>query len=235
MSKAYLTIDDGPTKDTKAYIDFLNSKDITPIMFFCGEKIRESREDGIYAIQNGAIIGNHTYTHPHFSKLDLEECISEIERQEEQIDLLYKDAGVPRKYKLFRFPYADKGGKNKKALQEYLINNGFSRIDDSQITSEWYNHHEFYKDYDVFFTFDCQEYRLQQNDGFTREDIFKGIRNENPKTGGVLLASNAQNIFVIHDHPQTDDIYPNYFYEIINHVLDNGVEFIKPKFITIEN
>lgn len=232
MSSAYLTIDDGPTKNTKAYIDFLNSKDITPIMFFWGEKIRKSREEGIYAIQNGAIIGNHTYTHPHCSKLDLDECISEIERQEEQIDLLYKDAGVIRKYKIFRFPYADKGGKNKKALQEYLKKNGFSRINDTEITSDWYNERELNKDYDVFFTFDCQEYRLQHNDEFTCEDIFKAIHNENQKTGGVLIVPNVQNIFVIHDHPQTDEIYPNYFYEIINHILDNGVEFIKPKFIT---
>jgi peptidoglycan/xylan/chitin deacetylase (PgdA/CDA1 family) len=90
MSKAYLTIDDGPTKNTRAFIDFLISKNITPIMFFYGEQICKERENGIYAIQKGAVIGNHSYTHPHFSELNLDECISEIECQEDQIDCYTK-------------------------------------------------------------------------------------------------------------------------------------------------
>lgn len=232
MSKVYLTIDDGPTKNTKELIDFLNIKNITPIMFFWGERISEAREYGIYAIKNGAIIGNHSYTHPHFSELDLDESIFEIERQEEQIDLLYRDAGVPRKYKLFRFPYGDKGGKNKNDLQEYLKKNGFSRIDDTEIKCNSYIEAELNKDYDILWTFDCQEYRLQYDAEFTCDDIYNAIHDDNPKTGGSLLAPNLQNILLIHDHPQTNEIYSNYFYEIINHVMDNGVQFIEPKFIS---
>jgi len=235
MSKAYLTIDDGPTKNTKAFTDFLMSKDITPIMFFYGEQISEERENGIYAIQNGAIIGNHSYTHPHFSELDLDECISEIERQEEQIDLLYKDAGVTRKYKLFRFPYGDKGGKNKNILQEYLANNGFSRIDDTEIKYEWYQENKLNKDYDIFWTFDFTEYKLEYDNEFTYDSILDLINGDKPKTGGPLLGQNINNIVLIHDHEKTEEVSPNYFYNIINYVLDRGVEFVKPKFISPKN
>jgi len=231
MNRAYLTIDDGPTKNTKGFIDFLISKNITPIMFFYGEKIRKEKETGIYAIRNGAIIGNHSYTHRHFSELDLAECISEIERQEEQIDLLYKAAGMPRKYKLLRFPYGDKGGKNKNALQEYLAKNGFSRINDSQIKYDWYNENRLNKDYDVFWTFDFGEYQLEYNNGFTYNHILNQIHNDKPKLGGPLLAENAYNIVLIHDHEKTEEVYPDYFYKIINYVIDSGVEFIKPDFI----
>ncbi|MDR3594055.1 polysaccharide deacetylase family protein [Clostridium sp.] len=235
MSKAYLTIDDGPTKNTKALMDFLISKNITPIMFFCGEQISKERENGIYAIQNGAIIGNHSYTHPSFSELDLDKCIAEIERQEEQIDLLYKDAGVLRKYKLIRFPYGDKGGKNKNALQEYFSKNGFSRIDATEINYDWYYEKGLNTDYDVLWTFDFTEYKLEYGNGFTYNNILNLIDDDKPETGGSLLAPNTHNIVLIHDHEKTEEICPNYFYNIINYVLDKGVEFIKPKFIIPEN
>ncbi|ADL50261.1 polysaccharide deacetylase family protein [Clostridium cellulovorans] len=231
MSKAYLTIDDGPTKNTKGIIDFLNSKNIKPLMFFVGENICKNRDIGIYAIQNGAIIGNHSYSHPEFSNLSLDECISEIERQEEQVNLLYKDAGVTREYKLFRFPYGDKGGKNKDALQKYFREHGFSRIDDSEIKYDWYHENNLNTDYDVLWTFDFAEYMLEYEPGFTYDTILSRINDVNPKIGGSLFASNVHNIILIHDHEETDAVCPNYFYNLINYVLEKGVEFVNPKFI----
>lgn len=231
MSKAYLTIDDGPTKNTKGIIDFLNGKEITPIMFFYGEQINKAKEEGIYAIQNGAIIGNHSFSHPHFSDIEFEESISEIERQEEQIDLLYKSAGVDRKYKLFRFPYGDKGGKNQKALQEYLASHGFCRINDIPIDYDWYHKANLDKDYDVLWTFNFCEYQLTHNIGFTYDDILKKINDDNPETGGPLLAPNVHNIILIHDHENTEELRAGYFFELINYVLDKGVEFVKPMFM----
>jgi peptidoglycan/xylan/chitin deacetylase (PgdA/CDA1 family) len=231
MSKAYLTIDDGPTKNTKAIMDFLISKNIIPIMFFDGIQIIKAREQGIYAIQKGAIVGNHSFTHPHFSDLDLDESICEIELQQEQIDLLYKDAGVIRKYKLFRFPYGDKGGKNKNALQEYLKKSGFSKFDDSKIKYPWYYDEGLDKDIDIFWTFDFLEYKLASCES-TFAHILNKINDMNPKKGGILLKPDEYNIVLIHDHEDTEEVYPNYFNKIINYVLYHGVEFIKPEFIT---
>lgn len=232
MSKAYLTIDDGPTKNTRKIIDFLNGKDITPIMFFYGEQIKREREAGIYAIQQGAIIGNHSYSHKHFSELDLNECISEIERQEEIIDSLYRDAGVERKYKLMRFPYGDKGGKNKDALQKYLKEHGFCRIDDTVITYDWYAENKLNTDIDVLWTFDFTEYKMEYDKKFNLDDILNKINDGNPKVGGALIGQDdVHNIVLIHDHEKTDEICKNYFVKLINYVLDCGVKFVKPKFL----
>ena len=233
MSKAYLTIDDGPTKNIKKIIDFLNSKYITPIMLFYGEQINKERQAGIYAIQHGAIVGNHSYSHKHFSELSYDECIMEIEKQEEMINSLYKEAGVERKYKVMRFPFGDKGGQNKDALQEYLKRHGFSRFDDSEITYDWYTENKLNTDFDLLWTFDFTEYQMEYNNGFKYEDILKRIHNDKPEYGGALLGEDhVYNIILIHDHEKTESVCEEYFTKLINYVIDNGVEFIKPNFIS---
>jgi peptidoglycan/xylan/chitin deacetylase (PgdA/CDA1 family) len=232
MSTAYLTIDDGPTRNTKQYLDFLLDKGIIPVMFFWGDRIKEARENGIYAIQHGAIIGNHTDTHPHFSSIPLKQCIEEIERQEEAINSLYEEAGVKREYKLFRFPYGDKGGENKEALQEYLKSHGFCKLDYRPITYDWYYGSKLDRDYDTLWTFDFEEYRLQYDNSFSYDMILDRIDLVNPKNGGSLPDPNAHNILLIHDHPQTDAIVPGYFTNLINRAIKAGVTFVKPKFIS---
>ena len=70
MKKAILTIDDVPSNNTKAIVDYLNEKDITVVMFVVGEWLEKKPENAIYALQHGMILGNHSYTHPQFSSLD---------------------------------------------------------------------------------------------------------------------------------------------------------------------
>ena len=231
MSKAYLTIDDGPTVNTRQYLDFLLGKGITPVMFFWGDRIKEARDNGIYAIRHGAIVGNHSTTHPHFSTLPLKQCIEEIELQEEAIDSLYEEAGVKREYKLFRFPYGDKGGENKEALQEYLKSHGFCKIDYRPITYDWYYENKLDQDYDTLWTFDFEEYRLQYDKSFSYNKILNHIAEAHPENGGSLTDPNAHNILLIHDHPQTDAIVPGYFTDLINHAIEAGVTFVKPELI----
>ncbi len=237
MSTAYLTIDDGPTKNTKQLLDFLLGKNIIPIMFFWGDRIKEARENGIYAIQHGAYIGNHTCTHPRFSSIPLEQCIKEIEDQEAAINSLYEEAGVKREYKIFRFPYGDKGGdigdEKRDALQKYLASHGFCKPDYSLVTYDWYFEEKLDRDYDTFWTFDYEEYRLQYDSDFSYPMIMDRIADPEPLQKGTLQDPKAHNIILIHDHPQTDDIVPGYFYDIIHRTLDAGVTFLQPQFVTI--
>lgn len=231
MSTAYLTIDDGPTKNTNQIIDYLLGKNITPVMFFWGDRLEEARDNAIYALQHGALIGNHSYTHPHFSSISLEQGIEEIERMEEALNGLYQEAGVKREHKFFRFPYGDKGGENKEALQEYLASHGFSKLDYSLITYDWYFDNKLDKDYDTLWTFDFEEYRLQYDKAFSYQMIIDHIANPKPVNGGSLQDKGAHNILLIHDHPQTDAIVPGYFYELIDRTLAAGVTFLKPQFV----
>ena len=92
----YLTIDDGPTENTKHHVSYLNSRSIPAIMFFLGTNIVQQRDAAIHAVKHGIIIGNHSYSHPRFSELSLDEAIKEIQRQEKLIDQLYEASGCKR-------------------------------------------------------------------------------------------------------------------------------------------
>ncbi|MDD6473305.1 MAG: polysaccharide deacetylase family protein, partial [Bacteroidales bacterium] len=96
MSTAILTIDDIASGNTPAIVDYLNSRRITAVMFAVGVNVEKFYEEAIYALRNGMIVGNHSYSHPAFSKLTLEEAIADIERNEEVLNQLYRDAGVER-------------------------------------------------------------------------------------------------------------------------------------------
>lgn len=229
MSKAYLTIDDSSTVNTPRIIDYLRERGITPIVFAVGQRVETHWDEALYAVKKEAIIGNHSYSHPHFSELTLQECIREIEKQENILDRLYQTAGVERKYKLLRFPYGDKSGKNKEDLQRYLRKNHFTKIDDLRIRFDWYK--EYASDTDVFWTFDFGEYMLRENSGFTYESIVQRIHDDHPPAGGALLEKNAYHIVLIHDHIETEKAMPNYFERIIDYAVASGVEFITPQFI----
>lgn len=137
--KAYLTIDDSPTKETDALVDWLVANDV-PATFFCigsaykdmhieCEGIEQNPGPIQRAIDKGFLIGNHTYTHRRASELSYDEVVAEIEKTELIIDGLYKNAGKARPVKLMRFPHIDRGaggwivdydaaGDHKPALME---------------------------------------------------------------------------------------------------------------------
>ena len=88
---------------------------------------------------------------------------------------LYKDAGVERKYRPFRFPYGDKGGVNKDAYQKYFRENGFSKLDDREISLKYWAEEKLDKDIDTFWTFDFAEYGIRKGSDFTENDVMNRI------------------------------------------------------------
>ena len=84
MIKALLTIDDIASKNTPQIVDYLVSKGITALMFAWGENVEKNPDEAEYALKNGMVIGNHSYSHPFFSKLSFDECVTEIEKCEEE-------------------------------------------------------------------------------------------------------------------------------------------------------
>ena len=133
MNSALLTIDDIASKNTPAIVDYLKEKGIKPIFFATGENVERYYEEALYVIKNGMIVGNHSYSHPAFSSLTWEECLEEIEKCEAVLNTLYCDGGVERVFRPFRFPYGDKGGANKDALQNYFKEKGFHKVNDTHI------------------------------------------------------------------------------------------------------
>ena len=236
MSNFYLTIDDGPSKDTVKKLKFFETHNIRAIWFCLGKNLEQYPDIAIELIKKGHIIGNHSYSHPFFSKTGLDKCRNEIIKTEKIIDRLYKKANVVRPVKLFRFPYGDQGhfedGKpsdnpkkitHKAKLQKLLKNLGFQpgsfpRIEYKGIYS---NQPE---DLDWLWSYDIKEWSIGNTGGFklTHEQI-----KENLKTYLKTYSKNKNQIILIHDH----DRKAKYFYNLIRTFLKSKVRFVLPKFI----
>jgi peptidoglycan/xylan/chitin deacetylase (PgdA/CDA1 family) len=113
---AYLTIDDAPSPDFLNKLNFLDAKGIRAVWFCQGNYMEQRPEMMLEAIRRGYIIGNHSYSHPHFSDLSLDQCYAEIRATHAIIDELYQRSGVARPHYFFRFPYGDKGDSLNDAL-----------------------------------------------------------------------------------------------------------------------
>ncbi|MEK6757877.1 MAG: polysaccharide deacetylase family protein [Nanoarchaeota archaeon] len=218
---AYLTIDDAPSKDFRKKIDYLSLKNIPAIIFCEGGCIKKRPKEVIYAIRKGFIIGNHSYNHQHFSKIPLKECFEEIKKTNELIEEIYKKSKIKRPIKLFRFPYGDRGGKNKKKLEEYLKFLGYKQPRFEKINYFWYKFGRFHKHPDIFWTFNIKEYEIGKKK-FGNQTI-DSIYNLIDKS--YRLKSSSRDIILIHDHHDTT----KYFNSLINRLLKKGIKFKMPQ------
>lgn len=230
MIHAILTIDDIASRNTPAIVDYLNEKGITALMFAVGENVERYYENAVYALQHGMIVGNHSYSHPAFSEITFEEAKAEIEKNEAVLDRLYKDAGVERKYRPFRFPYGNKGGANKEKLQAYFREKGFNKLKDDKIPYPYWKEVGLDKDIDTFWTFDFAEYNIRPNSGFTVEDVWNRIYGKDPGVGVKLLEDGGYHFLLLHAHDETDEMVPGYYKQFIDCLLENGVTFDVPAF-----
>lgn len=231
--KSYLTIDDITSKNTKALVDYLCAKGIQAVLFAWGERIEEYYDVAIYALKKGMIIGNHSYSHPNFSALSIEDGIAEIEKCEEIIDKLYIDAGIARPCKLYRFPYGDKGGVNKEVYQEYLKKKGFCKLDDRDINMPWWNEHGLDKDIDTFWTFEFEEYNIRPGSDFTKEDVMALIDEYFGEIENGTIDRASRQFILIHDHDETEELVPGYYKLFIDEVISRGVSFDSPAFVIV--
>ncbi len=231
MNSALLTIDDFSSKNTPAIVEYLKEKGIKAIFFATGQNVEQYYEEALFAVKNGMIVGNHSYSHPAFSTLTINECIDEIEKCEKVLERLYKDSGVDRIYKPFRFPYGDKGGDNKDALQKYFKENGFHKVDDTHIEYQWWKENHLNTDIDTFWTFDFEEYVIRPGSDFTKEFVWQKMHDTNPKSGAVLFEENNRHIILLHAHDETEQMLPEYYKLFIEHLLENGLVFDEPRFL----
>lgn len=230
MNSAILTIDDFASKNTPAIVDYLQEKRIKPIFFATGQNVERHYEEALYAVRKGMIVGNHSYSHPAFSSLSVEACFAEIENCEKVLEKLYRDSGVERTYRPFRFPYGDKGGEHKAALQEYLKEHGFHKVDDTHLCYPWWKENGLDQDIDTFWTFDFAEYNMHLNPDFTKESVWERMHDKKPENGAALFGENNRHILLLHAHDETEEILPGYYKLFIDHLLENGVTFEEPGF-----
>ena len=231
MNTVLLTIDDIASRNTPSIVDELCARGITAVMFAVGMNVERFWNEAVYAVQKGMIVGNHSYSHPAFSELTVEEAIADIEKCEAVLNRLYQDAGVVRVYRPFRFPYGDKGGENKDALQKYLAERHFDKVDDRHIPYAWWREYDLDKDIDTLWTFDFEEYRIQYDPTFTQESIWDKTQDNNPISGAALFGENQRHILLMHAFDETDAVWPGYYRHLLDYLQENGVTFDKPAFI----
>lgn len=93
-----LTFDDGPYNAVTSHIlDVLEENGVCATFFVLGSRI-EGREDLLERMEElGCEVGNHTFSHLDLTRLNREECLSELARTDDEIRrVLGHDAAVVR-------------------------------------------------------------------------------------------------------------------------------------------
>lgn len=250
MKKAYLTIDDAPSRDFAGKMEFLHRRGI-PALFFCeGRYIQQRERELCVAIERGFLIGNHSFGHPRFSDLSLEECKREILHTDELIDYLYRRMGQQRPAKYFRFPYLDGGGNAGSAmyagrggpaselyryeedgryreLQKYLWELGYRQPQFEGIDLKYFSDQYLLTSVDVRCTYDQAEYWLHKTDApcglSTEAAILARIEEDLPYEGRSLNCEDTVDIVLVHDHEHTTHLW----YRIMERYIEKGIQFMR--------
>lgn len=230
---AYLTIDDAPSLTMEKKLDYLLSKQIPAIWFCCGNFMEERPDVIIRAIREGFVLGNHSYDHPHFSNLNLQECFSQIKRTDEIINALYKKAGIKRPAHYFRFPYGNKGDEagaaHKQALQDYLRQLGYTHPSWENITYHYYRARGLHEDVDWYWTYDTVDWAIASDKPhlFGIDSLEKALARmdeDEPEGGRGLNSGSSAEIVLMHDHLEIADC----FEPLVERLLAKGLRFVLP-------
>ncbi len=243
---AYLTIDDSPSNDMKRKVDFLFKKRI-PAIWLCRGELLEKRQAVVaYAIRKGFVIGNHSYDHPRFSEIPLEESFRQIRVTDELIEAAYRKARTERPTKIFRFPWGDKGSgsyfrrrgfypirKNPEhmtAIQNFLKKLGYKQPRFEGINYDWFNEAKLMNDVDVYYTYDTMDWVVllkKPKYGINGlDDILERMDEDVPRRGRGLNSAGSNEIILLHDLSETAHM----FEPIIEKLLDKGLDFGQPRF-----
>ena len=127
--KIALTFDDGPhPRNTPKILDILAGYGIKATFFEVGENVELYPEVSRRVVAEGHEIGNHTYSHPHLTKIDYCSLSCEVERCEKVIT---ETTGV--KPTLFRPPEGVVDANVRKVAE----NEGYSIIVWTVDTRDW--------------------------------------------------------------------------------------------------
>jgi peptidoglycan-N-acetylglucosamine deacetylase len=248
MKHAYLTIDDAPSADFLAKVQLLGRRGI-PALFFCiGERIEARFEEVVQAVRAGFVVGNHSYSHPHFSDLSEDEGYLEIERTDALVEEVYRAAGVPRPGKFFRFPYFDRGAHGssreyeahwslppaertypqadrRDALQRRLGDLGYTLPRFEGLNPKYSPHRALVEGLDLRCTFDQAEYHLgSANAPWGLGDevaILARIDEDAPDQGRPLPRLDTADVVLVHDHEHTAPL----FRRLIDRYAERGIVF----------
>ncbi|MEQ8675476.1 MAG: polysaccharide deacetylase family protein [Aggregatilineales bacterium] len=183
--RVYLTIDDAPSQEFPLKLRLLEQHNIPAVWFCQGNHIATYPKSVIDAIKKGYVIGNHSYSHPSFADISIEQGFAEISSTDDIITKLYEHIGIERNHRYFRFPYGNKGdsqhdhdtskSQKRDILQNYLRGQGYSAPPFQHVgfPKQFANHVDWY------WTFDTNDWM----------PFFPELRSEEFKTPELVIAS----------------------------------------------
>jgi len=130
--KVALTFDDGPDDVfTPQILDVLKDKDVKATFFVIGKRAEGFSEVMQRIVDEGHLIGNHTWSHPDIMKISLDDAKQEVLKTEKLLESYYK--GSPDRVKIFRSPY---GSLDPKRV-EYFGDIGYKIISWNVDSLDW--------------------------------------------------------------------------------------------------
>lgn len=213
VKKAILTIDDAPSENFISKIDFLDTKGIKAIWFCNGERLEKFEKEAIEAIKRGQILANHSWDHPNFQEISLEEAEDQITRTDKKLEEIYAKAGVKRPVKLFRFPFLNTGDNpasmetnwedpHVKGIQNILKNLGYIQLPMPGINFEYYKNAGMLDCISMDCTFDTFDWVIETD--FTHgpyvdlETCLSRIDEDEPEKGTGLNWDGSNEIIMQH-------------------------------------
>lgn len=230
----YLTIDDAPSTDCIHKLDFLDEHDIKAV-WFAEERYIETRPDiAVEMIKRGHIVGNHAFSHPHFSAITMDNCTNEIEKTHRLLQQIYEQAEVEWTQRYFRFPFGDKGNvgaalkEQSDAIQSNLKKLGYTQPTWDDITYAHFKDVGLHQAYDWYWTYDSHDWCAYSDHPVhgidTPEKVLARIDEDVPNSGRGINYPDSADIVLVHDHVTPD----NLFQQIIAKLLTKDVEFRLP-------
>lgn len=135
---AYLTFDDGPSKNTKEILDILKGNNIKATFFVLGSQVEYFPETTNRIYDEGHYIANHGYSHQYSSIYQSPEQVVNEYNQCNQI--VANTIGVPEyNSHVFRFPGGSIGGKYAKIKNQavqLLEQNNILYLDWNSLTGD---------------------------------------------------------------------------------------------------
>lgn len=115
--KVALTFDDGPSgMYTECLLDALKERNVKATFFVMGENIEGNEEILIRMINEGHVVGNHTYSHVDLANMEFEEACEEINQTNAYI---YNLTGYTPTY--IRPPYGSCGDRILEATNMSVV------------------------------------------------------------------------------------------------------------------
>jgi peptidoglycan/xylan/chitin deacetylase (PgdA/CDA1 family) len=100
-----LTFDDGPNpRTTPRILATLREQDVKATFFVVGSQVEKHPDLLRQIVEEGHVIGNHTYDHANLSKLSTEQMRNELQSTQEAVD---KALGYHHEMKIMRPPYGE--------------------------------------------------------------------------------------------------------------------------------